>query len=787
MALEPSEIEAAMAPRAEQRRYRPRASAVRPAAARPFGPGEVRLLDGPLSVSQEAAARNLADVDVDRLLAPFVTTSAADPKAPAYLGWETRLLPGVALSFWLSGAARMALLRDRDDLRGKVSCVLDELERCQFRNDGYLLGTTGGRHIFARVEREGCFPGFGFWGRGEATPYYALEKLLSGLRDVYRLLHEPKALAIAVGVGDWLERHMERISDAQLQELMRLEYGGMNWVLADLYADTGQPRFLAMSRRWHDHHTVVPLTEGRDVLEGVHANMQFPKFAGLAARYPLLGDEGDLRGARLFWESVVRHRTYATGGNSESEYFGPRDRLRLTPFTAENCNEYNMLRLTQLLANVEPRAEYAEYCERTLLNHLLAAQNPFDGRVCYFTSLIPGAGRLFQPLTFFSCCTASGLDSYARPAEYLYGRAEDAVLVHQFFASEVIDRERGVRLRQETTFPEGESSSITLRCERPASFELRIRNPAWALGRATVAVNGGEPSSQSGADGYFRLRRTWSDGDRVEVRYPMPLRTESLPGDPDTVALFRGPVLLAACLDDEQADALAEANEAPALLVEDEPVDRWFVPGDEPSSYLVSASRPKPLKVVPFHRRTFGAFAVYWRRMTAEGWRERLDAHRREEEEAVRLDDCTVDRVTAGAEEEEAAHGLAGTSVLGRGNETILLSRVWRTSRSDAFGYDLGVDSGAPMALACRFMGRESYEEWACRITVDGVTIRILERKKDDAQPVVPWRAVYPIGEAATRGKTKVRIRFEPLEPGRMKMPRLMELRSVRVGGDARQ
>ncbi|MGD0904205.1 MAG: beta-L-arabinofuranosidase domain-containing protein, partial [Terracidiphilus sp.] len=214
---------------------------------------------------------------------------------------------------------------------------LDELETCQQATGGYLLGTRHGRSIFARVEKEGKFEGFAPWGDGGAEPYYALEKIFSALRDAYRAGGRPKALQIETRLGDWLDGHMSHLSDRQMADLMTVEFGGMNWVLSDLYADTGDARYLALSRRWQDKRVFAGPAAGKDDLAGRHANTQFPKFSGLAARYPFSGDPADLKTAAFFWESVARHHSYVTGGNSLQEHFGLPDKLNdcLSQFTEE--------------------------------------------------------------------------------------------------------------------------------------------------------------------------------------------------------------------------------------------------------------------------------------------------------------------------------------------------------------------------------------------------------------------------------------------------------------------
>ena len=101
----------------------------------------------------------------------------------------------------------------------------------------------------------------------------------------------------------------------------------MNEVLAELYARTGNEKYLQLSRRFHHKAVLEPLARREDRLQGLHANTQIPKLIGLARRYELTVDAGDKTAAEFFWERVVHHHSYVNGGNSDGERFGPPDKL----------------------------------------------------------------------------------------------------------------------------------------------------------------------------------------------------------------------------------------------------------------------------------------------------------------------------------------------------------------------------------------------------------------------------------------------------------------------------
>jgi DUF1680 family protein len=749
---------------AEPRRSgQPAVSPLVPPRTVPFSPADVRLLEGPFKRSRDAAARYLLSLDVDRLLAPYRIEAGLKQKAPQFLGWETDTLPGVALAFYLSGISRMALNMEGwegDEFRRRLNYILDELEACQKVTGGYLLGTHNGRAIFARVEKEGRFDGFAPWdGTGCAEPYYALEKTFSGLRDAYRIAGLPKALQIEMRLGNWLDGHMSHLSDAQMADLMTIEFGGMNWVLSDLYADTGDQRFMVLSRRWQDHEVFDDLAVGKDNLGGNHANTQFPKFSGLAARYPYSNDPADLRTAAFFWQSVVRHHSYVTGGNSEAEYFGPADQLNghLSQYTEENCNEYNMLRLTQLLFNIEPRPEYAEYMERTLFNHILPAQDPRDGRVCYFLPLKPGASRAPESLyDHFSCCVCSGFDSYSRFSDYIYSHSANGLYVKLFAASEVSWKEKGLVLRQETKLPDEDSVNFRLNLDQPVRFTLYLRNPAWATDGVTVQINGAAQNITAASGEFFALEREWRDGDTVVVKAPLVLRYEAMSDNKDRIAFFAGPILLAGDLGPIADGGSDDPGYIPLLVPDGEPVRQWLQATGVPLTFITRVARPREIVLQPFFRLRDCSYALYWDRVTQAGWDGHSSNMSQLRDQARQMEARTVDKVIAGDLASETTHRfeVEGHSSIGRGIRGYAMHLTWRSGPSIA--YRMKVPHGEAVAIRCRYFVGPEGQGSDFDIQVDGTKIA-----HEKVSATFDGIAVeYPVPPEITQGKEEIRVAF---------------------------
>ena len=86
------------------------------------------------------------------------------------------------------------------------------------------------------------------------------------------------------------------MDDATIQRMLATEFGGMNEMMADLYADTGDKRWLDLSYKFEHKAVLDPLKRGEDPLSSLHGNTQVPKLIGSAARYAYAGDKDDLRG-----------------------------------------------------------------------------------------------------------------------------------------------------------------------------------------------------------------------------------------------------------------------------------------------------------------------------------------------------------------------------------------------------------------------------------------------------------------------------------------------------------
>ena len=109
------------------------------------------------------------------------------------------------------------------------------------------------------------------------------------------------------------------------------------------------------------------------------------------------------------------------------------------------------------------------------------------------------------------------------------------------------------------------TTAFKLSLPQPKEFTLYLRVPTWSNG-ATIKVNGRDAQVSAQPGTFAAIRRTWKDGDTVDLTLPLTYRTAPVDDKhPDVVALMRGPVMLVATPDATPtlpANFVAAANDA---------------------------------------------------------------------------------------------------------------------------------------------------------------------------------------------------------------------------------
>jgi len=598
--------------------------------ALPFALTDVRLLDGPFKHATELNVNVLLRYEPDRLLSKFRSEAGLEPKAEPYGGWESETLAGHSLGHYLSALSMMYLTTGDSRFLDRVNYIVGELKVCQDAGiSGYIGACPGAREIFEEEVSKGVIRSQGFDLNGLWAPFYTQHKILAGLRDAYRLCNNTAALEVSQRFADWIYTVVDDLTPDQIEDMLHCEYGGMLEVLADLYADTGKDKYLNMSRIFQDKFILGPLSRGEDILPGKHGNTNIPKLIGLARRYELTGDTLDRKTAEFFWNTVVKHHTYVTGGHGNDEYFGEEDKLRnrLGDGTTETCNVYNMLKLSDHLFEWTVSPEVADFYERALFNHILASQHPGNGRVVYNLSLDMGGYKDFQDPEWFTCCIGTGMENHAKYGGSIYFHNDRELYVSQFIASELTWKEKGLKVTQMTHYPDEQGTALEITADAPVRLTINIRYPSWAAEGIELAVNGRKVQIKNDPGSFIPVSRKWKTGDRIEVKIPFELRLESMPDDSLRVAVFYGPVVLAGELGPVEDPSALDPLYVPVLMTTDRDPAHWLKPVENSINTFVtdSTGRPRDVQMKPFYKTYDKRYSIFWDMFSEEAWKDKYE------------------------------------------------------------------------------------------------------------------------------------------------------------------
>jgi DUF1680 family protein len=598
--------------------------------AQAFPLTQVRLLPSPFLDAAEWNRGYMNRLAADRLLHSFRLNAGLPSTAQPLGGWEVYVEPtpgkrvnsdgelrGHFVGHFLSASAQLYASMGDNAAKAKADYLVAELARCQAK-----LGPTGYLSAFPIEWFDRLDARKPVW-----APFYTVHKIMAGMLDMYTLAGNKQALAVLEGMSNWADEWSASKSEEHMQDILRTEYGGMNEVLYNLAAVTGNDRWAKAGDRFTKKEFFNPLALRNDALTGLHVNTHIPQVIGAAARYELSSDMRFHDVADYFWYEVTTARSYVTAGTSNGEGWLTQPRmlaaeLKRSVATAECCCSYNMLKLTRHLYSWKPDAAYFDYYERALFNHRLGTIQPKTGYTQYYLSLTPGAWKTFNTEDqSFWCCTGSGVEEFSKLNDSIYWRDEDGLFVNLFIPSELNWEEKGLRLRQETKFPEQPTTTLTVTAAKPAPLAMRLRIPAWTRA-AAVKVNGRAIDVTPTPGSYLTLTRAWKAGDRIEMILPMHLSVEAMPDDPKTQAFLYGPIVLAGDLGSEGlTEQMLVGPNAPQLRRVPIEVPGFQAAGPDPASWIKPAGAPltfrtsgqqKDVTLAPLSSIFGRRYSVYW-------------------------------------------------------------------------------------------------------------------------------------------------------------------------------
>lgn len=762
-----------------------------------FPLGDIKLLDGVLNEARDINLRTLLQYDCDRLLAPIRKEAGLEPKASFYPNWEG--LDGHIAGHYLSAMAINASTGNLE-CRKRMDYMLAELKECQkasIRNnqtwgENYLGGIPNSSVIWKDFKNGDFGHYFAAW-----APFYNLHKMFAGLRDAWIYCGRKDAKELFLGYCDWALSITENLSDEQMELMLGNEHGGMNEVLADAYAISGDIKYLECAKRFSHKFLLNPMASHIDMLDNLHANTQVPKAVGFERIYQLCGDENYHEASLFFWETVTNERSLAFGGNSRREHF-PTKETSVDYVNdidgAESCNTYNMLKLTENLFRTSPEERFAEYYERAIFNHILSTIHPEHGGYVYFTSSRPRHYRNYSaPNEAMWCCVGTGMENHGKYGQFIYTKDGDKLYVNLFVSSELNWKDKRTVIRQQTQFPYSETSTLTV-ASGGGKFKLMLRCPVWIKESGySVKVNGEEAFSSYNPGSYVEVERIWKKGDVVEITFPMENRIEHLPNVPQYVAIMHGPILLAMktgtedmkhlVADDSRFGQYADGeklpiDQAPFFIVDnvDDIASGIEEIEGEPLHFSISCHMENPVDGIlqPFFEIHDSRYMMYWLALDKIGYKEYLADISKAEEYRKQLEKRTTDKVLPGEQQPEVDHKMESSgSTTGNTNGVF-----FRDSRDGGyFSYLMQTDGETDLSVMVKYWGQDEWKTCEYDLYADDVLIKSVNNTKK--WRTSQWKTEsYIVPKSALAGKSQVRIKFVA-KPGKQ-VGEIYEIRLVR-------
>jgi uncharacterized protein len=749
-----------------------------------FPTSDVKLLDGPFKHAQDLNIEVLLKYDVDRLLSPYRKEAGLPEKAKGFSNWDG--LDGHVGGHYLSAMAMNYAATNNAECKKRMEYMIAELKACQDANAinnhdwgiGYVGGVPNSKGIWPSF-KIGDFKAF----RSAWVPWYNVHKMYSGLRDAWLYTGNEESKTIFLKFCDWGIEITSSLTDAQMQSVLDTEHGGMNEVFADAYQITQNEKYLVAAKRFSHNMLLESMSDDKDNLDNKHANTQVPKAIGFERIGELSHDKKYTEAGSFFWETVTGNRTLAFGGNSRREFF-PSEASCIDFVNdvegPESCNTYNMLKLTEDLFRVNPLAKYADFYEKALFNHILSTQHPEHGGYVYFTPARPRHYRVYSaPNEAMWCCVGSGMENHGKYNRFIYTHSNDSLFVNLFIASELNWKEKGVQIRQETTFPSEEQTRLKI-TQGSSQFKLVVRYPSWVKsGALKIFVNGKVFEYKSNPSSYIAIDRKWDKGDEINVLLPMHNTLEQLLYVPNYFAVMHGPILLAAKTGNEDLRGLVAndsrwghiasgeklpVDKAPIIIEDDfsKIADKLVPVKDKKFTFTAPDLKfvnPMKIEFEPFYQIHDSRYMVYWMVLTNSQYAAYFDSLTKMEAAKLELQKRIIDFVAPGEQQPEADHFIAKENS-NTGNKN---NEFWRDARNGGFfSYKMATNYETNLSLIVRYCGGEQ-GSWKFDIYIDKEKFVSEDNTRKWAHDKFQ-EVEYIIPNSMIEGKESVRVKFQSLE-----------------------
>ncbi|WNH09284.1 glycoside hydrolase family 127 protein [Thalassobellus suaedae] len=287
------------------------------------------------------------------------------------------------------------------------------------------------------------------------------------------------------------------------------------------------------------------------------------------------------------WNNMVSKKMYVTGGigaKHDGEAFGENYELpNLTAYN-ETCAAIGDVYWNHRLHNLKGDVKYFDVIERTLYNGLISGLS-LDGTNFFYPNALESDGVYKsnrgsctrQSWFDCSCCPTNVIRFVPSIPGLIYSKANKTVYVNLYASSHAdIDLNgQKVKVSQETAYPWNGKVNMTV--ESNSDITVKFRVPGWSRNEVlpsdlyayvntsqvqpTLTINDGKVEA-SLKDGYFEVTRKWKADDKIELNFPMEVRTikanDKVIEDKEKIALEYGPLVYAVEeIDNPKFDAIS--------------------------------------------------------------------------------------------------------------------------------------------------------------------------------------------------------------------------------------
>ncbi len=524
-----------------------------------FSYSEVQLLDGPMKRQFEENHARFQNLDDDRMLKVYRQVAGLPAPGEDMGGWydltgfsleggEFRgFIAGHSFGQYVSGLARAYAVTGSEETRAKINRLV--------KGYGETLDAKAKFFVDYRL------------------PAYTYDKLCCGLIDAHEYAHDPMAMDILEKLTRAMVAYLPEKALSRAEQRSRPHKDTTytwdetytlpeNLFLA--YQRSGKSLYLDMAKKYLEDDTYFgPLSEGNNVMPFEHAYSHVNAFSSAMQAYITLGSEKHLRAAKNGFEMLQTTQSFSTGGWGPNEAFGEPGTgqlgasLTTTHASFETpCGAYGHFKIARYLLRVTKDSRYGDSMERVLYNTILGAWPIQADGTSFYYSDYAATGKKAWYRDKWPCCSGTFPQLAADYHISTYLRSSDGVYVNLFTPSSVKWKDGAGQygLKQQTKYPFDNKIQIEVSGSQSKDYTIYVRIPGWVRPNPVLSVNGKRVSDSVDPGTFASIRRTWKDGDRIELELPMPLHLEPVDANhQNMVSLIQGPLVLFAVADSQPA------------------------------------------------------------------------------------------------------------------------------------------------------------------------------------------------------------------------------------------